>query len=263
MNEKLSKEYLGHKVFLQLSEYGEFYNSLSFSIANFISQGTGAILNIDTYVYSSICGTLESIKTILIEGHINDSYALLRKYFDSTIINIYSNIYLDDHFSIDNFIVTQIDNWIKGLDSIPEYRVMSKYIKDSPKLKPITSLLLRDKTYNILRNRCNDHTHYNFFHNLLLNDSKIYYKNRSVALDTFSSDLEAIFIQHFAYIFYLNNHYMISSDYHDSLELGLVPEKDSEYFVAPFIQNVFEKVIKTKRPDIANEIKSKTVMLLD
>ena len=263
MSERLGKEYLEHMVFGQLTEYAKFYDALSFSIMNWISQGTKAILNIDTYVYSSIQGTIESIKVILLKGRINDSYALLRKYYDATIINVYSNLYLSDHFNIDNFIVTQIDNWIKGTDTIPEYRVMSKYIKNSPKLQAITTLLQKDKTYKDVRDRCNNHTHYNFYHNLLLNDNEIYNQNRLSSLDTFSTDLEDIFIQHFAYIFYLNDHYMMSSDYIDSLDLGLTPEEGSQYWVAPFIKEIFDNVLKNKRPDIAEAIKEKAAIQLE
>jgi hypothetical protein len=262
MSDRLGKEYLTHKVFNQLAMYAEFYGSLSFSIMNWISQGTKAIINIDTYVYSSIQGTLESITDILLKGRINDSYALLRKYYDSTIINVYSNLYLADHFSLDNFIVTQIDNWRKGTDKLPEYRQMSRYIKDSPKVKAITTLLQKDNTYKEIRNRCNDHTHYNYYHNLLSNDNEIYLKNRLALLDAFSKDLEDIFIQHISYVFYLNDHYMMASDFIDSVEVGLTPEEGCKYFVAPFVQNMFDKVIKPKRLDLANEIKSKTTMAL-
>lgn len=160
MNIGIDKQYLEHKVFGQLIEYSDFYSSLSFSIMNWIRQGTKAVMNLDTYVYSSMQGTLESIKDILIKGRINDAYALLRKYYDSTIINVYSNLYLEDHFSIDNFIVQQIDNWRKGTEKLPEYRIMSKYIRESPKLNSITVLLHQDKIYKEIRDRCNDHTHY-------------------------------------------------------------------------------------------------------
>ena len=198
------------------------------------------------------------------KGRINDSYALLRKYFDSTIINVYSNLYLSDNFSIDNFIVHHINNWSKGKEKLPEYRVMSKYIRESPKLMPITNLLNQDNTYKDIRNRCNDHTHYNYYHNLLLNDNFVYLqKKRQMALDNFSKDLEDIFIQHLSYLFYLNQHYMMSTDYTDSLEMGMTPDEDSQYFVAPFIQNIFDKVIKAKRTDIAIEIKNKTTMKLE
>lgn len=259
----LGKDYTEHKVFSQLTVYAEFYDRLAFHIMSWVTRGAGGIGNLDTYVYSSIQGTLESIKEILIKGRINDSFALLRKYYDSTIINVYSNLYLDDHVSIDNFIVAQIDNWIKGKDKLPEYRIMSQYIKNSEKLKPVTLLLQKDKRYKIIRDRCNDHTHYNFYRNVLINDNEIYLQNRIKYLDIFSTDLESIFIQHLAYVFYLNDHYMMSSDYTDSLEVGITPDEDSQYWVATFIQDIYENVIKLKRPDIANEIKNNTKMQLD
>lgn len=263
MTNNLGKEYSEHKVFRQLAEYADFYKSLSSHIMFWVTRGTGSIINLDTYVYSSIQGTLESIKDILSHGRINDSFALLRKYYDSTIINIYSNLYLNDHFSIDNFTVAQIDNWVKGKEKLPEYRIMSKYIKDSEKCKSITALLKKDNRYKVIRSRCNDNTHYNFYRNVLLNDNEIYLRNRLTLLDIFCSDLESIFIQHFAYIFYLNDHYMMSSDYVDSLDIGLTPEENSQYWVANFVQIIFDNVVKLKRPDIAEEIKNSTQMQLE
>jgi len=259
----LEKEYLEHPVFGQLTELVDFYEALSNTTMGFVSQGTKAIFNLDTYVFTSISGTLESIKEILYSGRLNDSYALLRKYYDSTLINIYTNLYLNDHFSIDNFIVEHIDNWRSGKETIPEYRVISKYVKDSEKLKPITDLLQKDKLYKEIRERCNDHTHYNFYHNLLLNDNRIHLEGRVKAINRFQSDLIEIFVQHFSYLFYLNDHYMMSSDYVDYLDMGMTPEENSQYWVATFIQNAFDNYVKVFRPDIATEIKDKTGMQLE
>ncbi|MGK7936890.1 MAG: hypothetical protein AB4206_14000 [Xenococcaceae cyanobacterium] len=259
----LGTEYKQHQVFAKLDEMIEFYKSFSFSIFNFITQGTKAICNIDSYVYSSIQGTLESIKNILQNGRINDAYALLRKYYDSTIISVYTNLYLNDNFSLENFVVEKIDNWLKGIEQLPEYRIMSQYIRNSTKLNEINDLLYKDDRYQEIRNRCNDHTHYNFYKNVLLNDNKIYLENRVSTLNTFSKDLEQIFILHISYLFYLNDHYMMSSDYVDSLNCGLTPEEDCQYFVAPYVQNVFNSVIKKNRMDLAEAIKNKTSMKLD
>jgi hypothetical protein len=262
IEDKLGKDFSEHKIFGELKDYSDFYSSLSFSIMNRISQGTKALLNLNTYTYSSIKGTIDSIYEILSKGRINDAYALLRKYYDSTIMNIYSNLYLQDNFSIDNFIVEKINNWRKGTESIPKYRIISKYIKESTKLKPINELLKKDDRYKKIRDRCNDNTHYNFFYNFLLNDNEIYNPQIVKYLDIFSFDVQSLFIQHFAYIFYLNDHYLMSSVYIDYLELGMTPEVDSQYWVAPFIQQIFDKIIKLKRPDIATEIKNNTNMKL-
>ncbi len=74
--------YQNHRVFLDLKEMAEFYKLFSFSVFSFITVGTGASCNIDSYLYSSIQGTIESIGLLIKNGRINDGYALLRKYFD-------------------------------------------------------------------------------------------------------------------------------------------------------------------------------------
>jgi hypothetical protein len=268
MNNALDKQYLEHHIFGRLSQYADFYRSLSNSIMGWISSGTGASINIDTYVFSSIQGTLESIHDILFKGRINDAYALLRKYYDSTIINLYSNLYLKDNFNIENFIVVKINNWVKGKEPIPSFGIMSEYIIKSQKLSEITQLLYKNgvfkgSSFEELRTRCNEHTHYLYYYNLLSNDNEIYLHNRLSTLDSFSHDLKDIFILHLSYLFYLNDHYMMSSDYVDNLDAGLAPEEDSQYWVAPFIQEIFDNVIKANRPDIAETIKGKTSMKLD
>lgn len=260
--DRLGSNYTRHNVFEKLAYYSDFYESLSFLIMGRISLGTKAIVNLDTYAFSSIKGTIDSIRDILLKGRINDSYSLLRKYFDSTMINIYTNLYLKDHISLENFIVTHIDNWRKGTERLPEYRVISSYINNSQKLKPLKDLLNKDNRYKLIRNRCNDHTHYNFYRHMLLNDNEIYNPNRIKYLDAFALDIEDIFIQHFAYIFYLEDTYMMSSDYFDYLDVGLTPVDNSQYWVAGFIQDIFDKIIKIKRPDIADLMKNNTLMEL-
>jgi hypothetical protein len=56
---------------------------------------------------------------------------------------------------------------------------------------------------------------------------------------------------------------MMSSDYIDALDCGMTPEDGSQYNVAPFIQEIFNSIIEKYRPDIALEIKLKTVMRLE
>jgi hypothetical protein len=225
-------------------------------------MGTKAIINIDTYVYSSIQGTLESIQHVLKNGRIGDAFALLRKYNDSVITNIYTNLYLEDNHSLENFIVQKITNWIQGTEKIPEYRALIQYIKNSNKLKPIIDLLYKDNTYKEIKERCNDHVHYNFFRNVMINDNQVYLKNRVASLDSFRKDIRSIFMLHLSCIFYLKDHYMCSSDYLDALEVGMQPEEDSQYWVAPFIQEIFSNIIAKERADIAQVIINKTCMRL-
>ena len=253
-------EFQNHALFDELDRYVTFYESLANSVFSWVTQGTRALGNIDSYVYSSIQGTLSSIVVILRNGRINDAYALLRMYFDSATINIYSLLYLDEHISLGSFVVTQIDNWLKGRDKLPDFGFMARYIRKSSTVKAITDILLADDRYMRLRNRCNDHTHYNFFGNVLLNDNEIHLPHRGRSLDEFLVDLRDIFAFHIAYVFCVREIYMMSSDYRDSLEVGMTPEPDSQYWVAPFIQEMFDRTLATHRPDLAQCLRAHTSM---
>ncbi len=256
------REYVEHCVFSELERYIDFYESFSMSVFNFCTMGTKAVFNFESYVYSSIQGTLESTRNVLKDGRINDAYALLRKYYDSTIINVYSSLYLQDHFSIENFIVEKINNWLQGKERLPEYRIMSDYIRSSDKLTVINDLLYQDDRYKRVRDHCNDHTHYNFFNNVLLNDKNIHLPNRLQSLDGISADAQDIFILHLAYVFFLNDHYMMSSDYLDALDCGMLPENNSQYWVSPFVQEIMDDILAKKRPDIVAAIKMHSCMHL-
>jgi len=56
---------------------------------------------------------------------------------------------------------------------------------------------------------------------------------------------------------------MSSDDYIMALENGITPEEGSQYFVAPFVQNIFNTVIKVHRKDLYEEIKNTTSMMLE
>src|SRR3546814_15206135 len=127
---------------------------------------------------------------------------------------------------------------------------MSHYVRASAILKPINDVFGIDDRYKRPRDRCNGHTHYNFYRYAMLNDNEIHIGNRGWWLDRFSEDVRDIFVMHLGYIFFLNDRYLMSSDYLDALECGMQPEDGSQYWVAPFIQEVFDKVITPRRPAV-------------
>lgn len=254
--------YKNNPVFKKTLEYSKFYELLSFSVFGFLTPGISGMISADSYVFSSVQGTLDSIHDVLLKGRINDAYALLRKYNDSVIINIYTILYCKDNLTEENYVVQKITNWINGTEKLPEYRIMSQYIRNHKTLIQLNDLIYINDTYKNLRERCNDNTHYNFYRNVLLNDKDIYNKNRLKELERFSTDIELLFLLHIAYLFYVNGHYMMSSDYRDSMDLGLEPEEGSQYYVAPFVQEVFDDVLKMRRPDIAKLIVENTAMQL-
>jgi hypothetical protein len=264
-NNAISSEYKVHRIFSEISNYIEFYKSLSFSVFALVTPGTTAICNLDSYLFSSIQGTLESIKLVLQNGRINDSYSLARKYYDSIVINIYENLYLQDNFSINNFVVKKINDWLHGKEKLPRYDAMMKYIQASKKLAKVNVLLDMEQNghYGRIRKRCNDHAHYNLFLCMMMNDNEVFIGNRIKILDELSDDIRDLFIMHFIWLFTMNECYMMSSDYVDSMDCGVTPIEGSQYYVSPFVQTIFDSVIKANRKDLAKELMKTTCMKLE
>jgi hypothetical protein len=266
-----SAEYREHRIFSELEHYIKFYGNLSMSVSIFITLGINAICNIDSHFYSSLQGTLESIGDVLKKGRIGDAYALLRKYYDSAVMNIYVNLYLRNNFSIENATFEEIHNlfrgeespindWFHGQAQLPDYGKMRKYINDSDNLTTINALINTDDRYKEIKDRCNDYVHYNFFKNVLRNDDKIFLRDRIRLLNAFSEDTRDIFIFHLAYLFFLNEAYMMDSYYMDSIECGVEPEPDTQYKVAPFVKSIIDDVLSKERPDIVSVIKQHSAM---
>lgn len=255
MDEELRK----HAYFELLDECIKFYDSLSNSSFSYMSIGTEMLFNLDSDIFLSISCSLKSIKRNLYDGRINDVYALIRKYYDVVIINIYEIVLLKTEFSSENLIVEKINKWLKGKEKLPKLKEMYKLIWKCKDLININKIIDKDNRYENIRKRCNDHMHYNYFYYMQLN-SEISIQNAKVYIDVINDDLLDLIILHFAYLFTLNGHYMASSDYIDCLEMNIEPEKDSQYWVAPFIQEFFNKFIKIRRPDISKEITNNTFM---
>ncbi len=87
-------EYQQHSVFVQLDQLRRFYESLSYNVMVFVDSRTGSLINIDTYIFSSLAKTLQSISIILKEGMISDAFTLIRKLYDLVILNTYINLYI-------------------------------------------------------------------------------------------------------------------------------------------------------------------------
>ena len=255
--------YRSHGVFPALDRYADFYEKLAMSIIGFVTAGTDAFINIDTYMYQSMGGTLNSIRTILYEGRINDGYALVRKYFDSVMLSLYVDLYLNDRLDEGVSRVDQVNDWLRGKKALPEYKSMKTYVTDAARLKPVIGMLLKsDHRYKAIRDRTNGHMHYSDFQSMLLNDRDVRAKRLRV-LDEIESDVADLFVLHLACVFFMNGHYMMSSDYVDYLECGMKPEVDSQYWVAPFVHEIFDNVLSVRRPDVCAVIRSQTFMHLE
>lgn len=254
--------YISHKVFSELTYYAQFYEYLSDSVMSFSTTGTTAIMNMDTYVFMSMKGTIESIRLVLKDGKLNDAYALLRKYYDSVMSNAYTNLYINDHAGQTGGFIEEINDWFHGRKPLPRMKKMSAYLNKSAQLTELNRLLDSDERYDGVRERCNDNMHYNYFALLMLNEGKIHMKERTHHLEQLSNDIRDVFILNVAYLFIINEHYMMSSDYIDYMEASMSPPDGSQYWVATFIQEMADNILSKVRPDILALLKRTTSMEL-
>lgn len=256
-----------HPVFEELAYLKRFYEQLSFSVMPWVRSGVLSILNVDTYLYSSTAGTLDSIALVLRNARIADAYALLRRYHDSSVINVYiDELGIEWEKSLSQDVpyegIKEVEGWIKGKTPMPEFRVMSPKLRQSTRLKPINDLLYADNRYKELRDRCNSHMHFNYYHNVLVNDKDIHLPQRQSAFDRIRLDIIDLALLHMAYVFYAMPHYLTSTDHLDCLEMGYRPENGSEYWVSPYFQEFFDRYFKKYRPDVSKLILDTTSMQL-
>lgn len=256
-----------HPVFEELAYLKRFYEQLSISVIPWVRSGVYNILNIDSYLYSSTAGTLDSIELVLRNARIADAYALLRRYHDSAIINLYIDelgIEWEESLSLDVPYegIKEVEGWISGETQMSEFRVMSTKLRQATRLKSINDLLYADSRYKELRERCNSHMHFNYYDNVLVNDKDIHLPQRHSVFERIRLDIIDLALLHLAYVFYAMPHYLTAPDHLDCLEVGALPEEGSEYWVSPYIQTFFDRYFKQYRPDLAKLILDTTSMKL-
>ena len=257
------KDYQSHKIFPLLDSFVEYYSAVYMLGPDFLTDGVLAgLLNIDKVVCSSLAGTLDSVRMVLKEGRLNDAYALLRKYHDGVIVAIYINVYIAENFTIDNYVIDKIQNWVNNKQKLPSSEEMLKLIRKHKPLEDLEVLFDFDGVYSKIRRLTNGNTHYNKLYYVWLNNNMIYNPKRLMELDNLYDCTLHLFILHFAYMYSLNPHYMMSSDYVDALDLGEQPEDGSQYWVATYVKDVFYKYIVTRRPDVAVYMKTHIEMEL-
>lgn len=100
-----------------------------------------------------------------------------------------------------------------------------------------------------------DSVHSNRFKLMLLNCNTVYIEDRVRHLKNCEVMLNQLFLIHLSFIFHLNSHYLMASDYMDYMEMGMTPPEGSENWIAPFAQDAFDKIIKPHM-EIANFITS-------
>lgn len=286
MNDKLTIEarglgieYYNHKIFELLADLNDFYDFLSDSCCN-MADGcliTGKF-SVNSNIYSSIQGTIESIKILVFAGRLNDAFALTRKFEDAIYADLYTNILLQQ----DEHKIVNPKESVKKIwdESIVRKWVLDGYILWGKKKKGETLLTIErkikevDPELGILfedtkkksdnRQVCNDNVHYNSWETFAINDFH-YLSGTRKGIELLNDLYDIIlrfFVYHFSYTYIQRGIIYGSYDYINDLEEGLEPEPDSQYWIASIVQDLFDKYIKTEYNTIAQYLINKEIMNL-
>lgn len=239
-NVDIPKEYTDHKVFTDLELIKDTYDCLFESSFCFLPNGLpGQSFNYKAYFFRSLGNTIEGISLLLSRVHVNDAYALLRKYFDEVMIYIYFSALTEDEIHEhpdDLFLSVQtIKDWTEGKIRTPGIKKIISYLNNSWSYRDLMNKYVfeQGKGFDKIRSYLDDQMHINGFGILANNDDAIYNKRQVLQLNDFQKCLSPIFALHFASIIYLDGHFLMSSDYVDYLDMGQEPPEDSQYWIVP------------------------------
>lgn len=237
--------YQKHQVFELIDHMMDYYEGISDTSFSFIPNGTLTFGNYATYVYMSIRSTLDSIKMLLKAGHITDAFVLIRKLFDTVLVEIYLNVVREDQFDwMKCIVVKDVDEWLRKGHWIPKTEKILSVLKESKSTKDLYPMFGWDTYLKKNRSLLDNHVHASSYRSILLNCQDIHIDNREKELKNASIILNQIMLLHLSFNFYLNGPYMIASDYMDYWDMNMEPPEGSESWIALYAQEAFDEFIK-------------------
>lgn len=250
-----------HELFNTLNGFKDFHEIIAYNLFGSKTNGVHGYLNLHFDISKYLALQLESISRILTIGNIGDSFTLLRKYEDLTLISIYLCLIEQNEFYKDRkiegwpWIIDQLNNWASNNMNfkMKSFEKINKEIRESG-LQEIMHILESKIDYLKLRNNTgNRYTHFNQFKTVF---SLIELDNNTISniLSHFRYTLTHNFIRYFSLLAIVREDYFRSSDYIDYLDAGEKPEEEALFWVLPFANELLNKVIYQNRPDVAKYI---------
>ena len=237
--------YYNHEVFELIKHMQDYYDGVAYTCFGFIPNGTLAAANYSSYVFSSIRTTLESIRMLLKEGHITDAFVLIRMLLDTVLVEIYLNVVREEKYDwMENFVVKDVDDWIKRKIRIPRVNKILKVLKESKTTKDLYPFFGWDTYLKKNRELLDEDVHVSNFASIMMNCKDNYIQDRERRLKNAAIVLKQIMMVHLAFTFYMNGHYMMADTYMSYKEMGDTPPEGSENWLAKYAQEAFDEFIK-------------------
>lgn len=241
----------------------DYYDGLWHTSYYFIPHGTMTIGNYASYIFLSIRATLDSIRLLLREGHITDAFVLIRKLFDTVLVEIYLNVVREDKYDwMKSLVVEDLDEWMKSNYWIPRTDKILKVLKDSKTTRDLYPWFGWDTYLKTNRTHLDNHVHASSYYSILLNCPQICLQDREKQLKNASIILKQIILVHISFTFFMNGQYMLASDYMEYRDMNMIPPEGSECWLAPYAQRAFDEFLKPHEK-LAAFIKERCCMTIE
>ena len=116
-----------------------------------------------------------------------------------------------------------MDNWIKREQWIPRVEKIMTVLRDSESTRDLYPLFGWDGALKRNRELLDGMVHTSSFGNILLNCRDVATVDMEKHLNHISTLLRSFFTIHLGFVFHLNSHYMMASDYVEYQEVGETP----------------------------------------
>lgn len=233
-----------HEILETINYFAAFYKNLSDGCFHIIPIGTVDYRNYESSVFLSMHNTLGSLKMILEENRINDAFVLTRKLFDDVLCDIYISLKRLDEGE-DKLESETFARWRNEFYRMPKTSVILKEIKTNRRTASLYKLFDWDDNsfYNKYRESLNASLHNNIYLRYVINCPDYVGVERLKYLDVLNEMLLENFRRHIAFLLLLCPDCLASSDYMDYLEMGDDPINGSQYWLAPYFQEAYDKLI--------------------
>lgn len=231
-----------------------FYEGLSWSTSGLID--TRYIPNnVGSIIFCAITNRLKTLRFAVRHGFVSDAYVLIRMIYEDIFTYIYLEVKIGDGRGNND-----IKQWIQGrkkLHGLNIKQLISSLTRDNSEMRECFDLMDVSGKYKDIKGYCNDYVHNNHLFGLILNTDSFVYRTAHYA--RMSAYLEALKSVLFVSICILKPYYASSSDYMDHVELRLSPPAGSQYWVAPFMQEEFDR-LHTSNKKLAEVILASSYM---
>lgn len=247
--------------------------------------------NLDTTLIDSASKTLKSIKHCCSIGSFSDANTLIRKLRDDLIQYVFILTIIENRetFIVGDLVELKQENLKEFIESLSNLRINEtlnddekavsawfnntvfelkytirkklgfenymKVLKQNPNIIDVLEKYNLQKYWETLRKRLNDYVHNNGIGFSMHNSIKTYDKNLKTHLKNIIIRTDYISSFFMIVLLMVNPSLIMSTDYIDHIDLDLKPPEDSQYYVAPFIQEFLNLKITKLHPELKNYLK--------